>query len=193
MDILVNQAISSAQIVSIVAGILSFAIFLFIAKNKRTRFIMAVAAGLFVGTLTFLILTSQLVTGSDINIQAETPIGLTFLISAVLAITIFINDRFNYPMIHYASLMALLIFSVLVADIIFPGEFFADLREGIALEILAGGFSTFLIFLTIDSFNDQDADERHAELMERIDTLQAHIDRLDFQNKKTLHGHTDIG
>lgn len=176
-----------SQVISIVVGVIGFAIFLFLAKNKRTRFIMAVAAGLFLGTLTFLILTSQLVTGSNINLQAESPVGLTFLISAVLAITIFINDRFNYPMIHYASLMALLIFSVLVADIIFPGELFADLREGIALEILAGGFSTFLIFLTIDSFNDQDADERHHELMERIDALQAHIDRLDMHNKKTLH------
>ena len=84
--------------------------------------------------------------------------------------------------------MALLVFSVLVSGIIFPTEFYADLREGIALEILAGGFSTFLIFLTIDSFNDQDADDRHAELMARIDQLQAHLDSLDVQSKKTLHG-----
>lgn len=185
-----NQVIAAMdhQVIAAVVGVIGFVIFLFLAKNKRTRFIMAVAAGLFLGTLTFLILSSLLTSSTDINVQAETPVGLTFLISAVLAITIFINDRFNYPMIHYASLMALLIFSVLVAGILFPREFYPGLQEGISLEILAGGFSTFLIFLTIDSFNDQDADERHDELMKRIDKLQAHIDQLDMHNKKTLHG-----
>ena len=172
----------NTQIIAISVGVVGFLIGLFIARNKRTRFIMAVAIGLFLGTLAFLLL------GSNLAIQPETPIGLTFVISAVLAVTIFINDRFNYPLIHYASLLALLVFSVLVSEIIFPGEFFADLREGISLEILAGGFSTFLIFLTIDSFNDQDADERHEELLKRIDDLQAHLDRLDFQSKKTKHG-----
>ncbi|MFK7801930.1 MAG: hypothetical protein AB8G95_09880 [Anaerolineae bacterium] len=188
MDIQVIEGIEVNQITSVIAGIIGFVISLFLARNKRTRFIMAAAAGLFLGTLTFLVLTSQIVSGSDINLQSDSPIRLTFLISAVLAVTIFINDRFNYPIIHYASLMALLIFSVLVSEIIFPTDLYAELREGIALEILAGGFSTFLIFLTIDSFNDQDADERHEQLMARIDKLQTHIDQLDMHNKKTLHG-----
>lgn len=174
--------LSNPQIISIAVGIIGFAIALYLAKNKRTRFIMASSAGLFIGTLTFLII------GQDLQFQTDTPIGLTFIISAVLAATIFVNDRFNYPLVHYASLLALLVFSVLVSGIIFPTEFYADLREGIALEILAGGFSTFLIFLTIDSFNDQDADDRHAELMERIDQLQAHIDQMELHGKKTLHG-----
>lgn len=177
-----QDLLTRPQIIAVVVGIIGFTIALFLAKNKRTRFIMASSAGLFVGTLTFLII------GQNLEFQRDTPIGLTFIISAVLAATIFINDRFNYPLVHYASLLALLVFSVLVSGIIFPTEFYADLREGIALEILAGGFSTFLIFLTIDSFNDQDADDRHAELMARIDQLQAHLDKLDVQNKKTLHG-----
>ena len=174
--------LSNAQVMAIIVGIVGFTIALFLARNKRTRFIMAVSVGLFLGTLIFL------VTGQNGDFQTDTPVGLTFLISAVLAGTIIINDRFNYPLIHYASLLALLVFSVMVSGIIFPTEFYADLREGIALEILAGGFSTFLIFLTIDSFNDQDADDRHAELMERIDRLQAHIDQIDLHSKKTLHG-----
>ena len=168
--------------ISIIVGLLGFTVALFLARNKRTRLIMAVSAGLFVGTLTFFII------GQNGGIETDTPVGITFLISAVLAATIFINDRFNYPLVHYASLLLLLFFSVYVSGIFFPTEFYADLREGIALEILAGGFSTFLIFLTIDSFNDQDADDRHAELMARIDKLQSHIDKLDVQSKKTLHG-----
>ncbi len=176
-DILTNP-----QIIAIAVGIIGFTFALFLARNKRTRLIMAVSAGLFLGTLTLLI------TGQGGEGPANTTMRLTILISAVLAGTIFVNDRFNYPLVHYASLLVLLFFSVYVSGIFFPTEFYADLREGIALEILAGGFSTFLIFLTIDSFNDQDADDRHAELLARIDQLQAHLDSLDVQNKKTLHG-----
>ncbi|MFT5195956.1 MAG: cytochrome c biogenesis factor [Cellvibrionaceae bacterium] len=179
--------ITTLQIISTAIGLLGFILALFLAKNKRTRFIMAASAGLFVGTLTFLLLDSQLDVQIPDSSSFENPFFLTFAISAVLAITIFVNDHLNYPLIHYTSLLILLVFSVLVADIIFPGIDRASLREGIALEILAGGFSTFLIFLTIDSFNDQDADERHMELLKRIDRLQAHIDQLDIHNKKTLH------
>ncbi len=182
MDIFGDLVLSSPQIIAIGFGFLGFLIALLWARNKRTRLIMAVSAALFLGTLAFLIINWN---GA---IETDTPIGLTFLISAVLAATIFINDRFNYPLVHYASLLGLLFFSVYVSGIFFPTEFYRELREGIALEILAGGYTTFLIFLTIDSFNDQDADDRHAELLARIDQLQAHLDQLDVQNKKTRHG-----
>lgn len=164
-------------IIAGVVGFLAFVITFYMARNKRTRFLLAGSTGIWVG-LAVSVLSTEI---SSIEPTAfiTTPLGFTFLISVVLSFTLFINDRFNSPLIHYAALFALLFFSVLITSIIFPGDGYEPLREGIAVEILAGGVSTFLIFITIDAFNDQDADDRHDEMKLVIRELQQQIARLE--------------
>lgn len=173
-------------IISGLVGFVAFLITFYMARNKRTRFLLAGATGTWIGLAVYVVAT-EIYAVEPISF-INTPMGFTFLISAVLSFTLFINDRFNSPLIHYAALFALLFFSVLITSIIFPGEGYGPLREGIAVEILAGGVSTFLIFITIDAFNDQDADDRHTEMMNTVNELQRQIARLEIKLEQKEKG-----
>lgn len=164
-------------IVAIVLSTIAFFLTFYMSRNKRTRFLLAASTAIWIGLAGYL-LTTSIFSIEPVSF-VSTPLGFTFFTSAVLSFTLFINDRFNSPLIHYAALFALLFFAVLITSIIFPGDFYSPLREGIAVEILAGGVSTFLIFITIDSFNDQDADDRHLELMKKIEELQSQIAQIE--------------
>ena len=166
----------NTYIMSISGGLITFILAMYMARNKHTRLILSISAAVGVGLTIYFFNTSffQLRSIDFFN----SPLGFTYFTSVALTITLFINDRFNYPLIHYAALFALLFFSVAATRVIFPTELYADLREGIAIEILAGGVSTFLIFITIDAFNDQDADEKHGEVTKKIAALEAKIDQL---------------
>lgn len=163
-------------LISTGVGIVTFLLMLFLARNKHTRLILAIASAVWVGLTVYIFSTP--VFNLEPNSFAQTPIGFTYFTSAALAFTLFINDRFNYPLIHYAALFALLLFSVAATRVLFPTDVYQSLREGISIEILAGGVSTFLIFITIDAFNDQDAEQKHQELIKKIEQLQLQIDRL---------------